>query len=70
MSPVTSHSAQVSRSRPFYARHAQAYDLLVTDPVEPWVQAVHQRLTRAISAASARFRSDIREVGRADALAP
>ena len=47
MSAVTSHSAAVSRTRPFYARHAQAYDLLVTDPVEPWVQAVHERLVRA-----------------------
>jgi SAM-dependent methyltransferase len=47
MSPVTSHSARVSRTRPFYARHAGAYDLLVTDPVEPWVEAVHERLTRA-----------------------
>ena len=47
MSPVTSHSAAVSRTRPFYARHAQAYDLLVTDPVEPWVEAVHERLVRA-----------------------
>ena len=47
MSLVTSHSAAVSRNRPFYARHAQAYDLLITDPVEHWVQAVHERLVRA-----------------------
>jgi SAM-dependent methyltransferase len=47
MSAVTSHSAAVSRARPFYARHAQAYDLLVTDPVEPWVETVHERLVRA-----------------------
>jgi SAM-dependent methyltransferase len=47
MSPVSSHSAQVTRTRPLYARHAQAYDLLVTDPVEPWVEAVHERLARA-----------------------
>jgi SAM-dependent methyltransferase len=47
MSPVTSHSAEVSRTRPFYARHAQAYDFLVTDPVEPWVEAVHERLVHA-----------------------
>jgi SAM-dependent methyltransferase len=46
MPPVTSHSAAVSRTRPFYARHAKAYDLLVTDPVEPWVNAVHERLVR------------------------
>lgn len=37
-------SAQVSSERPFYARYAEAYDLLVTDPVEPWVVAVHDRL--------------------------
>jgi SAM-dependent methyltransferase len=47
MSPVTSHSALVTRTRPFYARHAGAYDLLVTDPVEPWVESVHEWLTRA-----------------------
>lgn len=47
MSPVTSQSARVSRTRPFYARHAQAYDLLVADPVEPWVEAVHERLVRS-----------------------
>jgi SAM-dependent methyltransferase len=26
--------------------HADAYDLLITDPVEPWVDAVHDRLLR------------------------
>ena len=41
---VTSSSARVSQARPFYADHADAYDLLVTDPVEPWVEAVHERL--------------------------
>jgi SAM-dependent methyltransferase len=41
---VPSTSAQVSQTRPFYADHADAYDLLVTDPVEPWVEAVHERL--------------------------
>ena len=46
MPAVTSHSAQVSRSRPFYADHAEAYDLLITDPVEPWVDAVHDVLVR------------------------
>jgi hypothetical protein len=34
----------VSGARPFYADYAEAYDLLVTDPVEPWVEAVHDRL--------------------------
>ncbi|GAA1615589.1 class I SAM-dependent methyltransferase [Actinoplanes couchii] len=33
-------------TRPFYGRHADAYDLLITDPVEPWVDAVHDRLGR------------------------
>lgn len=41
---MNSTSAQVSQARPFYADHARAYDLLVTDPVEPWVEAVHERL--------------------------
>jgi SAM-dependent methyltransferase len=34
----------VSGERPFYADYAEAYDLLVTDPVEPWAEAVHDRL--------------------------
>ncbi|WP_406456551.1 methyltransferase domain-containing protein [Streptomyces sp. NBC_01622] len=37
----------MSRSRPFYADHAAAYDLLITDPVEPWVDAVHDVLVRS-----------------------
>lgn len=41
---MSSASARVSRARPFYADYAEAYDLLVTDPVEPWVEAVHDRL--------------------------
>jgi SAM-dependent methyltransferase len=41
---VSSASARVSRVRPFYSDYAEAYDLLVTDPVEPWVEAVHDRL--------------------------
>jgi len=41
---VSSASARVSRARPFYADYAEAYDLLVTDPVEPWAEAVHDRL--------------------------
>lgn len=41
---MSSASARVSRSRPFYADYAEAYDLLITDPVEPWVEAVHDRL--------------------------
>jgi SAM-dependent methyltransferase len=34
----------VSQARPFYADYAEAYDLLVTGPVEPWADAVHDRL--------------------------
>jgi SAM-dependent methyltransferase len=41
---VVSSSARTSRERPFYAVHAGAYDLLITDPVDPWVDAVHDRL--------------------------
>jgi SAM-dependent methyltransferase len=44
---VTSASAQVSAERPFYSVHADAYDLLINDPVEPWVDAIHDRLVRA-----------------------
>jgi SAM-dependent methyltransferase len=44
---VTSPSARVSAERPFYSRYADAYDLLITDPVEPWVTVVHDRLVRA-----------------------
>ncbi|HEX5997749.1 MAG TPA: hypothetical protein VFY84_21630 [Jiangellales bacterium] len=39
-----SASARVSRVRPFYSDYADAYDLLISDPVEPWVEAVHERL--------------------------
>jgi SAM-dependent methyltransferase len=47
---MTSISARVSRARPFYAGHAQAYDLLVDDPAEPWAEAVHARLVgRAVA---------------------
>ena len=41
---MSSASARASQTRPFYADYAEAYDLLVTDPVEPWVEAVHDRL--------------------------
>lgn len=37
---MVSDSAQVSATRPFYAADAEVYDLLVTDPVEPWVEIV------------------------------
>lgn len=41
---VTSRSADVAGERPFYALHADAYDNLITDPIEGWVQAVHRCL--------------------------
>ena len=41
---MASISARVSETRPFYADHADVYDLLVTDPVDAWVSAVHERL--------------------------
>lgn len=43
---MASRSAGVAATRPFYALHAEAYDALITDPVEPWVRAVHDRLVR------------------------
>ena len=39
-------SAVVSQFRPFYSRFAEAYDLLVADPVEPWVDAVAGRVAQ------------------------
>lgn len=42
-------AAEVSQSRPFYTRFADAYDLLVDDPVEPWVEAVIDRASAAPS---------------------
>lgn len=44
---MTSRSARVSAERPFYDLHADAYDALVTDSPEPWVEAVHARLASA-----------------------
>ncbi len=44
---MTSRSARVSAERPFYDLHADAYDALVTDSPEPWVEAVQARLTSA-----------------------
>jgi SAM-dependent methyltransferase len=41
---VTSRSAGIASERPFYALHADAYDALITDPVEPWVDAVQEQL--------------------------
>jgi SAM-dependent methyltransferase len=50
---VDSASARTSCERPFYALHADAYDLLITDPVGPWVDAVHETLAGlALSPAS------------------
>ena len=44
---VASPSADVAAERPFYDRHADAYDALITDPVEPWVEAVDEELQAA-----------------------
>lgn len=44
---MTSRSARVAAERPCYQRHAGAYDALVTDPVEPWVDVVDARVPRA-----------------------
>ena len=44
---VTSRSARVASERPFYDQHADAYDLLIKDPVEPWVDAVDNELRGA-----------------------
>lgn len=43
---MVSASARTSSERPFYALHAHAYDLLIADPVEPWVDAVHDTMAR------------------------
>lgn len=37
----------MASERPFYDRHADAYDALITDPVEPWVAAVDASLLAA-----------------------
>ena len=44
---VASPSADVASERPFYDRHADAYDALISDPVEPWVAAVDESLRAA-----------------------
>jgi SAM-dependent methyltransferase len=50
---VTSRSARITAERPFYDLHADAYDALITDPVEPWVDTVDDRLRAAgLSSAS------------------
>lgn len=41
---MKSESAAIANERPFYARYASAYDLLVADPVEPWILAVQTAL--------------------------
>lgn len=41
---MASRSADIAGLRPFYALHADAYDQLITDPVEGWVRAVHDCL--------------------------
>ena len=44
---VGSPSADPASERPFYDRHADAYDALISDPVEPWVAAVDESLRAA-----------------------
>lgn len=44
---VASPSADVANERPFYDRHAHAYDALISDAVEPWVKAVDESLQAA-----------------------
>lgn len=44
---MSSPSAQVASERPFYDCHANAYDALITDPVEPWVTTVDDALQAA-----------------------
>lgn len=46
---VVGRAAEVSQSRPFYTRFADVYDLLIDDPVEPWVEAVIERTSAAPS---------------------
>jgi 2-polyprenyl-3-methyl-5-hydroxy-6-metoxy-1,4-benzoquinol methylase len=38
---VASESASIANQRPFYARYAAAYDALITDPVDAWVEAIN-----------------------------
>lgn len=47
-----SASARVSRSRPFYSSWAHVYDLLVDDPVRPWVETVHAAVSAVGSVAA------------------
>lgn len=37
----------MAAERPFYDRHADAYDALITDPVDPWVAAVQDAVRAA-----------------------
>ncbi|GAA2468118.1 hypothetical protein Ahu01nite_002980 [Winogradskya humida] len=44
-----SSSARVCGERPFYDLHAEAYDLIINDPVKPWCDAVDAQLARSSS---------------------
>lgn len=44
---MSSRAASVADDRPFYARYAEAYDSLVTDPVDSWVDTVDRELKTA-----------------------
>lgn len=50
---MRSRSAEVAEGRPFYALYAQAYDSLITDPVDHWVDAVDHELRAAGLSAAA-----------------
>jgi ubiquinone/menaquinone biosynthesis C-methylase UbiE len=44
---MPSQSARQASDRPFYASYSWAYDLLVTDPVQPWTDMVSATLDAA-----------------------
>ncbi len=51
---MPSQSARQASDRPFYASYSWAYDLLVTDPVQPWTDMVSATLDAAGITAPAR----------------
>jgi glycine/sarcosine N-methyltransferase len=50
---VASESASIANARPFYAQHAAAYDDLITDPVDPWVEAINEVVGKSTDGAQA-----------------
>jgi SAM-dependent methyltransferase len=51
---MPSQSARQASDRPFYASYGWAYDLLITDPVQPWTDMVSATLDAAGITAPAR----------------